>query len=276
MGRTNGPYKPEFPKDSKVRIASRSSLEEFLGTWKYHHKLDPKQLDYAGQFSEVESVGFYHGGDELYKLKGIPGIWHEQCLEAVPPSTSGPISYRWRYDSRYYRAVINRYYRQVPWYLRLPIQYTMFWLVALVGAAVAGAVDVHTIIWWVLGGAIGIPALVAVTERGIRIKYRLRRSFGSEANYSMTEAGITINEVSLNGTYPWSVYSKAVRFQDGLLVTVAGGIRWLPDEGLMNGTPDAATSLVASHLPLRRLDLTRALGGHARSSPRDAVSSPES
>lgn len=23
---------------------------------------------------------YYHGGDELYWLKGVPGVWHEQCL----------------------------------------------------------------------------------------------------------------------------------------------------------------------------------------------------
>jgi hypothetical protein len=37
-------------------------------------------LDYADRVARVESVGFYHGGDELYKLQGITGIWHEQCL----------------------------------------------------------------------------------------------------------------------------------------------------------------------------------------------------
>jgi hypothetical protein len=44
--------------------------------------LDAVQLEYAGRIAEVESVGFYHGGDELYKLQGLPGIWHEVCLEA--------------------------------------------------------------------------------------------------------------------------------------------------------------------------------------------------
>lgn len=81
MGRTKGPYKSEFANGSIVRIANRSSLEAFLNTWRFHHKLQPEQLDYAGQTAEVESGAFYHGGDELYKLKGIPGIWHEQCLE---------------------------------------------------------------------------------------------------------------------------------------------------------------------------------------------------
>jgi hypothetical protein len=83
MGKIKGPYKEEFPKGSMVKIASRSALEEFLKTWKLHNKLQPQQLSYAGQIAEVESVGFYHGGDELYQLKGIPGIWHEECLEAA-------------------------------------------------------------------------------------------------------------------------------------------------------------------------------------------------
>jgi hypothetical protein len=83
MGKTRGPYKAEFPKGSVVKVASRSILENFLKTWRLHNKLQPEQLEHAGIVAEVESVGFYHGGDELYTLKRIPGIWHEQCLEAV-------------------------------------------------------------------------------------------------------------------------------------------------------------------------------------------------
>ena len=84
MGKTKGPYKEEFSIGSTVRIASRSFLENFLRNWKLHHRLEPEQLNYAGQIGEVESVAFYHGGDELYRLKGIPGIWHENCLESLP------------------------------------------------------------------------------------------------------------------------------------------------------------------------------------------------
>jgi len=84
MGKTKGLYKEEFPKGSAVKIASRSSLENFLRTWRLHNKLQPEQLEYADQIAEVESVAFYHGADELYQLKGIPGVWHEQCLEAAP------------------------------------------------------------------------------------------------------------------------------------------------------------------------------------------------
>jgi hypothetical protein len=77
-------YQEKFPKGSTVKIASRPFLEDFLRTWKYHNKLQPDQLNYADQIVEVEAVGFYHGGDVLYKLNGIPGVWHEKSLEAAP------------------------------------------------------------------------------------------------------------------------------------------------------------------------------------------------
>ena len=53
-----------------------------MRTWKLHDKLRPEQLEFAGRTGKIKSVGFYHGGDELYQVEGIPGIWHEQCLEA--------------------------------------------------------------------------------------------------------------------------------------------------------------------------------------------------
>ena len=83
MGKTKGHYTEEFPAGSRVKIADRASLEEFLKTWKLHNPLESYQLNFAGQVAEVESVGLYHGGYELYRLKDIPGIWHEECLEAA-------------------------------------------------------------------------------------------------------------------------------------------------------------------------------------------------
>jgi hypothetical protein len=74
------PYKEDFPVGSMVRIADAVRLREFQRVWKYHHKLIPEQLDYAGQVAEVRKVSFYHGGDVLYNLRDVPGICHEQCL----------------------------------------------------------------------------------------------------------------------------------------------------------------------------------------------------
>jgi hypothetical protein len=76
-------YTAVYPMGTHVRVADRPFLEGFLATWKYHHKLRPEQLEYAGKESTVEKVSFYHGGDQLYDLKDIPGIWHEQCLRAA-------------------------------------------------------------------------------------------------------------------------------------------------------------------------------------------------
>ena len=76
-------YKQRFPIGSTVLIADLHRLEEFQRTWKFHHKLDDEQLRYAGQVRKVEKVGFYHGGDVIYELRGAPGSWHQRLLEAA-------------------------------------------------------------------------------------------------------------------------------------------------------------------------------------------------
>jgi hypothetical protein len=80
MGNTKGPYNEEYPVGTKVRIQSRANLEKFIIEWNYHDPLSQEQLAYAEKIAVVESVGFYHGGDELYKLKDINGLWHEVNL----------------------------------------------------------------------------------------------------------------------------------------------------------------------------------------------------
>jgi hypothetical protein len=74
------PYKAAFPTDTEVRIADRAFLEDFMATWKYHHKLQPAQLAYANKEATVKGVAFYHGGDPVYTLTDIPGLWLEPCL----------------------------------------------------------------------------------------------------------------------------------------------------------------------------------------------------
>ena len=75
-------YREEFPKGSTVRIADLPALERFRAEWKFHHPLTAEQLHYAGRQATVDTVGYYHGGDVLYTLQGVPGIWHEGCLLA--------------------------------------------------------------------------------------------------------------------------------------------------------------------------------------------------
>ena len=75
-------YEALFPEGTLVEIVSREELERFRDQWRLHHKLEPEQLACAGKSGRVSSVGYYHGGDVLYLVEGIPGIWHECCLNA--------------------------------------------------------------------------------------------------------------------------------------------------------------------------------------------------
>ena len=38
-------------------------------------------MQYVGTTAIVKEVSFYHGGDQLYVLENVPGIWNEPCLE---------------------------------------------------------------------------------------------------------------------------------------------------------------------------------------------------
>jgi hypothetical protein len=70
-----------------VRIADAATLRDFQSRWKLHHPLDDTQLAHAGQTATVRKIGFYHGGDPLYELADLPGVWHEPCLaDAGSPS----------------------------------------------------------------------------------------------------------------------------------------------------------------------------------------------
>lgn len=79
------PYKEAYPAGTTVRVADRAFLELFLREWKYHHKLRAEQLPFADTEARVEGVAFYHGGDPVYTLEGVPGLWLEECLRPRTP-----------------------------------------------------------------------------------------------------------------------------------------------------------------------------------------------
>lgn len=80
MGSRLGPYNPDFPVGTRVMVRDLEYLQKFHDSWKLHNRLLPEQLKYAGETAVVKDIAFYHGGDELYTLDGIPGVWHEHCL----------------------------------------------------------------------------------------------------------------------------------------------------------------------------------------------------
>jgi hypothetical protein len=77
------PYAAEFDVGCEIRILNSEALNQFMRTWQYHNPLQPEQVAFAGKTSRVVSIGFYHGGDPLYVLEGVPGVWHEPCLSRV-------------------------------------------------------------------------------------------------------------------------------------------------------------------------------------------------
>lgn len=78
-----GPYEAEYKAGDSVRIASQDVLLRFMREWRYHHPLHEEQVGYAGTISRVMDVGFYHGGDPLYRLEDVPGYWHEEHLQLI-------------------------------------------------------------------------------------------------------------------------------------------------------------------------------------------------
>lgn len=74
------PYEARFAVGALVRIRPREALEEFRRTWTYHHPLSDQQVKEGNTIAIVKTVGFYHGGDPLYELEGVEGLWHESCL----------------------------------------------------------------------------------------------------------------------------------------------------------------------------------------------------
>ena len=79
----------KFAEGESVRVLDRNVLKEFMTTWKYHHNLVPEQIEYADRISKVKRISMYHGGDILYELENIPGIWHQHLLaSATQPSDS--------------------------------------------------------------------------------------------------------------------------------------------------------------------------------------------
>jgi hypothetical protein len=82
-------YKEAFPLGTRVRVIADPELREFRARWKYHHELRDDQMAFAGRDATVADVSYYHGGDVLYGLTGVPGLWHEECLRAASTPAGG-------------------------------------------------------------------------------------------------------------------------------------------------------------------------------------------
>ena len=162
------------------------------------------------------------------------------------------ITYRYRFDRDYTKVVIRRQYAQVPFALRLPIQ---FGIIGVLGGALLGwsleapltnrivaALVMATLL--AVGGVLGVRA-------GLLARFKRSAEFGSEVSLTLSDEGVAVKGTNVETKAAWAAYPKAVRFNDGLLLQRPGAIRWLPDSGLVEGAPVDATNLVASKTALR-------------------------
>ena len=69
-------YHAAFLCGEKLKIKPISFLRQYLRPeWPSHNPLEPEHLEFAGQRVSVSAVSYYHGGQILYQLRGIPGYW---------------------------------------------------------------------------------------------------------------------------------------------------------------------------------------------------------
>lgn len=74
------PYSAQFEEGAMVKVRSKADLERFQAEWQYHNPITAEQIEYADRTARIAEIGYYHGGEPLYRLEGLPGVWHEPCL----------------------------------------------------------------------------------------------------------------------------------------------------------------------------------------------------
>jgi len=161
------------------------------------------------------------------------------------------ILYSWHTNDQYFATVVKNQYRQLPFFLHLRSQAIMMWIV-LSAITLSAGLDARP--KWILlaGFTIFSCAFPYLVKRGIIFKYSLRPTYGAETTFRMATHDVVITGPGA-GRFPWTVYDRAVHFSDGILLVKRGGIRWLPDAALQEGTPDDAIAMVRNHLPVREI-----------------------
>jgi len=164
------------------------------------------------------------------------------------------ISYNFRIDTAYYKCVVDRYYRQKPILLHLPVQFGILGLIiaAWLTLATKASTGSDALVPLVVGASVFVAGMF-VTRMGILLRFKSRAEFGQEVAVVISDDGVEASGQHIQGKWQWAAYPRSVRFADGILLMRAGTIRWLPDAAIQNGTADNATALVASKTNLRRM-----------------------
>jgi hypothetical protein len=162
--------------------------------------------------------------------------------------------YRFRADAAHYKTVIDRYYGQRAFLLRLPIQYGIVSL-AVVGAFLGfKGLSTRTAVGiGILVVVVSTAGLVALTKISILLRFKRRGDFGAEATVTVSKEAIVSSGRHAEGKWGWQAYPRSVRYPDGILLMRRGVIRWLPDSALQEGTPADATALVRSKTVMKEV-----------------------
>ena len=164
------------------------------------------------------------------------------------------VTYRHRADAAFYWTLINRYYRQRPFALCLPVQFGIIGLaVAAYMSATAPDRTVGTLVISLGVGALIFLGGIHLTKLSILYRFKRRADFGSEATVILSDSGIASHGEHVEGKWNWAAYPQAVRFPDGILLLRRGVIRWLPDADIQQGDANSATALVAKKTSMRKV-----------------------
>lgn len=160
--------------------------------------------------------------------------------------------YQFRADAAYYRTIIDRYYGQRTFMLRLPVQYGIIALAILGIFLGTRRSPSRASVGIAVGAALLLTAgMVAATKIGILHRFKRRADFGAETTLTVSREEITSSGRHAQGRWGWQAYPRSVRYPDGILLLRRGVIRWLPDAALQQGTPADATALVKSRTVMR-------------------------
>jgi hypothetical protein len=173
----------------------------------------------------------------------------------MPMIYSGPrVLYKFRADAAYYRTIIDRYYGQRAFLLRLPAQYGIISLV-IVGAFLGfkGSFTRTAVGIGILVVVLLTAGMAALTKLGVLYRFKRRADFGAEVIVTVTKDAITSSGRHAEGKWGWQAYPRSVRYPDGILLMRRGVIRWLPDAAIQEGTPVDATALVQSKTVMREI-----------------------
>ena len=163
------------------------------------------------------------------------------------------VRYKFSFDSAYCKALISRYYRQRPFFLRLPVQFTVLaiilllaWFSTLAAADSSGGLPIAAIF-----AILVIVGSVRLVRFGVMMKLRRNSEFGSEVKVALSEEGLEASSPYGHASIKWAAYPRSVRYRDGILLLRGGAIRWLPDAALQEGSVQEAVALVSSKTKLR-------------------------